>query len=86
MTLPRRRSRGIGGTTQIRVGGVPADEAIARIALDKLRLEAGGRDVLHLGDVAVELLGIHARADGGCRVRLHAGSVTGTPSLNLPRR
>ena len=41
---------------------------------------------VHLRDVAIELLGIHANAVWVCDVRLHAGSVAGTPSPNLPRR
>ena len=41
---------------------------------------------IHRGDVAVELLEIHAPCGEAYGVRLHAGSVAGRPSLNLPKR
>ena len=44
------------------------------------------RDVaVHLRDVAVELLGIHAVGSEVRALRLHAGSFGGRPSPNLPR-
>ena len=39
---------------------------------------------IHLRDVAIERFAIHAYGGGACGVGVHAGSVTGAPSQNLP--
>ena len=83
----RERVHGLGRQPVEQFGGVA--ERLGERPSGR-EVQAAGRIVrhvaVHLRDVTVEFLGIHAPADGGCRVRLHAGSVTGTPSLNLPRR
>ena len=81
----RERVHGFGGQPVEQIGGVA----------ERLGERTAGREVevaarlvrhvaVHLRDVAVELLGIHAPGGAVCGVHVHAGSVAGTPSLNLP--
>ena len=81
----RERVHGFGGQPAEQLGGV-AERLGERTAGREVQVAARlvRHVAVHLRDVAVELLGIHAPGGGVCGVRVHAGSVADTPSLNLP--
>ena len=83
----RERVHGLGRQPVEQIGGV-AERLGERAAGGEVQVAARlvRHVAVHLRDVAVELLGIHAPGSEVCGVRLHAGSVAGRPSRNLPRR
>ena len=83
----RERAHGLGRQPVEQIGGV-AERLGERPAGGEVEVPARlvRHVAVHLRDVAVELLGIHAAGARLCGVRLHAGSVAGRPSRNLPRR
>src|SRR5437764_10837102 len=65
-----------------RVGAVIAKRAGVRSGTSRL---FAGPVAVHLPDLVIEVHGIHAPSGLYVVFGVHAGSVAGTPSLNLPR-